>query len=107
MIKVGITLTNISLPNDHLLVLVTKSLNQDSFIMSRSFDKMCELPTVIDDPKVREFMEHYYAISNDGSAPEGFADIFIEGGEYSINDQKCMGRDGTHNAVALFINTDL
>ncbi|KAG7007843.1 snare complex subunit [Physcia stellaris] len=39
---------------------------------------MCDLPTVVDDPKVREFMEHYYAISNDGSDPEGFADIFTK-----------------------------
>lgn len=66
--------------------------------MSRSFDKMCDLPTVVDDPKVQEFMEHYYAISNDGSDPEGFADIFTKDGEYSINDKISTGRDGMYTA---------
>lgn len=106
MIKGGAALTNISLSSNHLLVSATKSLNWGSGNMSRSFDRMCDLPTVVDDPKVREFMEHYYAISNDGADPEGFADIFTKDGKYSINDKISTGRDGMYTAAALFPNND-
>ncbi|KAL8924490.1 MAG: hypothetical protein Q9172_002655 [Xanthocarpia lactea] len=60
--------------------------------MPRQFHKMPELPDTIDDPKVREFMSHFYATSNDGSDHEGFADMFTDDGEYSMNDRSAKGR---------------
>ena len=63
--------------------------------MPRTFDRMPDLPKTIDDPKVEEFMEHYYAQSNDAKDHEGFADMFTDDGQYSMNHRVAKGRDRT------------
>lgn len=70
--------------------------------MARKFDRMPDLPATVDDAKVEEFMEHYYAMSNDGSDHEGFAELFIEDGEYSMNDKITKGRRGKHHPPSNF-----
>lgn len=62
--------------------------------MPRTYEQMPELPAVIDDPMVQEFMSHFYATSNHSSDHEGFADIFAADGEYGMNDRIAKGRDG-------------
>lgn len=64
--------------------------------MPRSFPKMPPLPDAIDDPKVKEFMSHYYAMSNDDTDHGGFADMFTRDGEYSMNARKAKGREGMY-----------
>ena len=63
--------------------------------MPRKFHKMPELPDTIDDPKVQELLSHYFATSNHDSDHEGFADMFTADGEYSMNDRRAKGRQGS------------
>ena len=56
---------------------------------------MPALPDTIDDPKVQELMSHYFATSNHDSDHEVFAEMFTADGEYSMNDRKAKGGQGS------------
>ena len=77
-----------------------------SSIMSREFHKMPALPDTINDPKVQELMSHYFATSNHDSDHEGFADMFTADGEYSMNDCKAKGRQGSTIPTLLPIGSE-
>ena len=66
---------------------------------------MAALPDTIDDPKVQELMSHYFATSNHDSDHEGFADMFTADGEYSMNDRKAKGRQGSKIPTLLPIQS--
>lgn len=57
---------------------------------------MPSTPETISNPKVQEFMSHYYAMSNDKEDHGGFSDMFTADGEYSINNTKAKGPNSTH-----------
>lgn len=67
---------------------------------------MPALPDTIDDPKVQELMSHYFATSNHDSDHEGFADMFTADGEYSMNDRKAKGRQGSTIPTLLPIRSE-
>ena len=71
--------------------------------MARKFDRMPDLPATVDDAKVEEFMEHYYALSNDSTDHQGFADMFVEDGEYSMNDKITKGREGESSRLRIIM----
>lgn len=52
------------------------------------------LPNTITDPAVKEFLQKYYAVSNDKDAHDDYADLFTSDGEFSINDKKSKGTKG-------------
>lgn len=76
------------------------------FIMPREFHKMPALPDTIDDPKVQELMSHYFATSNHDSDHEGFVEMFTADGEYSMNDRKAKGRQGSTIPTFLPIRSE-
>ena len=67
--------------------------------MPRKFDRMPDLPLTIDDARVEQFMEHYYAMSNapnnDNEGHDGWTDMFTEDATYAFNDKVAVGHAGT------------
>ena len=63
-----------------------------------------DLPQVIDDPRVKEFLELYYKISNDLDAHDEYTNLFIPDGEFSLNEKKAKGKEGEHLQAPLFSN---
>lgn len=57
-----------------------------------SFEKMPVLPNTITDPAVRNFLETYYAKSNEPELHDDFADLFTEDGEYNMNAKMNKGK---------------
>ena len=50
------------------------------------------LPNTITDPAVREFLEKYYAKSNEPELHDDFAELFTEDGEYNMNNKINKGK---------------
>ena len=55
---------------------------------------MPDLPQTIENPQIEEFLEHYYATSNESSDHDLFAEMFASDGEYAFNSQVAKGHDG-------------
>ena len=53
-----------------------------------------DLPLVIDDARVKDFLTHYYEVSNDPNTHDEYTDLFIDDGEFSMNAKKAKGKDG-------------
>ena len=54
-----------------------------------------DLPAVIDDPRVKAFLQHHYNVSNDPDTHDEYTDLFTKDGEFSMNGKKAKGKDGT------------
>lgn len=64
-----------------------------------------DLPKVIDDIRVKDFLTRFYDLSNDPIPHEEFADLFTADGEYSMNHKKSQ-RQGRLEPVSLFARRD-
>ena len=53
------------------------------------------IPNTITDPKFKDFLHHFYEISNNSEAHEEYADCFTNDAEMSMNGKKAKGRYGT------------
>ena len=53
------------------------------------------LPNTITDPAVKDFVEKYYAVSNDADVHDDYAALFTSDGEFSMNEKKAKGTDGS------------
>ena len=73
--------------------------------MARKFDRMPDLPKTVNDPKVEEFMEHYYAMSNAPNNKESddeFIGMFTKDGQYCFNHKVATGHAGIFIEFFLF-----
>ena len=66
--------------------------------------KLPDLPNTITDPDIKNFIEKYYAVSNDADVHDDYADLFTSDGEFSMNDKKAKG---TKRNTPSFFTTSL
>ena len=55
------------------------------------------LANTITDPAVKDFIERYYAVSNDANVHDDYAALFTPDGEFSMNEKKAKGTKGIYS----------